>query len=375
MKRTLPALIIVSLAVGCARVSLDTGDDSTGSAGSAGSTSSSGEETTTSSSQGAGGSPDEACGLDVPPSKADHVVSIAMGEGTGCAVYASGAARCWGRWTGDGDPDGGEAPVLVSDLHDVVSIGAFIEHACALLSSGQVACWGNSHHGQLGASVDVNATSLVPVLVTGVDSAVELVVQHHQNCARLLSGEVACWGGAYPAGLGDGVTMQSQTPVLVADVHDAVAVAGSIAHNCVLRRGGEIACWGGFDTPHPTPFPSSPLPDGWRAARLSAGWDHTCALLEDGGVACWEDDNPTPSRLTNLSEVTSIAAGNGRTCAAHACGKVSCWDQGEDAASPIADIEDAVAVAGSTDHFCALHRDTSVSCWNYMNKPAFVPLP
>jgi Regulator of chromosome condensation (RCC1) repeat len=272
--------------------------------------------------------------------------------------------------------------VLVSGLTDVVSIAPFQEQVCALLSSGKVACWGWNHHDQIGSGVPTNYETYVPVLVPGIEGAVELVGQHHQNCARLASGEVMCWGGAYDANLGDGKTWQSASPVLVAGITDAAQVVGNLAHNCVLHETGDISCWGGIfsaGAQNTTPSPVHPLPSEGRAVRLTAGWSHTCALSEDGAVACWNGIKVPygdPALIEGIHDATSIAAGNDVTCVTHACGSVSCWDRPKNIPYAIAGIHDAIAVSGNTGRFCALRSDGAVSCWDKYEKTASaVPLP
>jgi alpha-tubulin suppressor-like RCC1 family protein len=110
------------------------------------------------------------------------VRSIAAGtSGTACAVLEDGSAWCWGAGNsgslGNGALSGpdlcgpsslpcAKTPVRVSGLTDVVSIAAGDGSACALLASGAVECWGSDSLGSLGNGTD-GVPSAVPVPVIG----------------------------------------------------------------------------------------------------------------------------------------------------------------------------------------------------------------
>ena len=77
-------------------------------------------------------------------------------------------------------------------------------------------------------------------------AAVEVTAAARHTCARLASGQVACWGTGT---LGDGVACPEQppcstTPVLVLDLDDATSVSAAESHTCAARVSGAVVCWG-----------------------------------------------------------------------------------------------------------------------------------
>src|SRR5205085_2864247 len=105
-----------------------------------------------------------------------------------------GSAQCWGAnafgQLGDGTMTGPETcnatpcstvPVVVTGLTTAVAIRARGNHSCALLADGSAQCWGANAFGQLGDGTmtgpeTCNATpcSTVPVVVTGLTTAVAI---------------------------------------------------------------------------------------------------------------------------------------------------------------------------------------------------------
>jgi alpha-tubulin suppressor-like RCC1 family protein len=108
-------------------------------------------------------------GSQLPYTDLGSGLSIAEISATGserahaCALFTSGAIKCWGANTagvlglgdtadrGDNPNEMGDAlPFLDLGPKKVVSIGTGIGHACALLDDETVRCWGNPNHGVLG---------------------------------------------------------------------------------------------------------------------------------------------------------------------------------------------------------------------------------
>ncbi|MBI2400283.1 MAG: hypothetical protein HYV23_04390, partial [Deltaproteobacteria bacterium] len=79
--------------------------------------------------------------------------SLSTGDFHSCAV-SSGAVKCWGRNSsgqlGDDTVFDSFFPVLVTGMTDAVQVSAGGSHTCALFSDGTVWCWGNNADGQLG---------------------------------------------------------------------------------------------------------------------------------------------------------------------------------------------------------------------------------
>lgn len=118
----------------------------------------------------------------VPVSDLTAAVAISVGGTHACAVLEGGSVACWGAnqygqlgvgttsgpttclagW--DGTPVAcSPVPLVVPNLHDVISVAAGGEHTCAGLADGSVRCWGWNLSGQLGNGTTVDAAE--PVVV------------------------------------------------------------------------------------------------------------------------------------------------------------------------------------------------------------------
>jgi hypothetical protein len=104
-------------------------------------------------------------------------------------------------------------------------------HTCALPGNGTVRCWGLDDRGQLGNG-GPNATSLIPVTVTGISTATTVAAGERHACAGLADGTVRCWGRNLDGQLGNGTTNPSSTPVTVTGISTATTVAAGFAHTC-----------------------------------------------------------------------------------------------------------------------------------------------
>jgi alpha-tubulin suppressor-like RCC1 family protein len=99
--------------------------------------------------------------------------SLAMGNGSSCAVNTTGNLYCWGANSqgqlGLNDTTPRTLPTKVGTGTDWESVSVGDEHACAVKDTGAVLCWGSNANGQLGinASGAATARSLVPVAVIG----------------------------------------------------------------------------------------------------------------------------------------------------------------------------------------------------------------
>ncbi len=148
------------------------------------------------------------------------VVHLDAGGQHTCAVLDGGAVRCWGAAGArlgygnmdaigdDEDPaDAGDVPVGAL----VESIGAGGHHTCAVLSTGAATCWGIWSGGRLGLGPGVTesigndepASEAGPIDVGG--GAVERVVPGDDyTCAYLVAGQALCWGDSGYGRLGYG---------------------------------------------------------------------------------------------------------------------------------------------------------------------------
>jgi alpha-tubulin suppressor-like RCC1 family protein len=258
-----------------------------------------------------------------------------------------------------------------------------------LHEDGTVWCWGSNNHGQLGNGTTV-PVSVVPVQVTGIDSAVAIAAggtwnaggkgaaNSTFNCAVLRGGSVQCWGAA------PGNSGVSSVPVLVPGIDHAVAVAGGNSHACALLQSGSIQCWGsnnhgqlGNGSLTSSLAPVTVLGISNATEVVGLGSDFTCALLTGGSVECWGDqwfdsnvnpsviDSSTPNAiLLDGPAPVRIAAGYHNACAVSPDGGVQCWTGvSPDRPVTVPGVKSAKAVAVGLSHACALLSDGTIQCW------------
>jgi alpha-tubulin suppressor-like RCC1 family protein len=196
-------------------------------------------------------------------------VQISTGTYSSCAVLASGVARCWGAGAygslGTGTNVARSTPTPVVDtngsgeLSGVTYIQAdgghasYAASACAVKSNGTVYCWGYNSYGQLGNNSTTPSWS--PVQVSGITSAVKVVVSLAHACASTSDGYAKCWGYGGSGALGSGNTTTYYTPVTVVgtsgtgaltSVTDISTSAGILAGNYGVSviAGGVAYSWG-----------------------------------------------------------------------------------------------------------------------------------
>lgn len=157
-----------------------------------------------------------------------------------CLITSSGSAECWGYPSAAGRGDPPFPSDRFVDIAAVSSLGPAAdlqvgghELACARLVNGQVWCWGRT-----------------PSQVTGLPPVDDLHVGSFAACARTSAGEVYCWGenAAYPDGTSrtfPGVppgTYASAVRVPALDRFDSISLG--TRDGCGIEA-GVVYCWGG----------------------------------------------------------------------------------------------------------------------------------
>src|SRR4030095_2042845 len=133
-----------------------------------------------------------------------------------------------------------------------VRISAGTSHSCQVNEDGTVRCWGGNVSGQLGNGITTTDPTRVPVLVSGLTTAVAVAAGASHTCALLAGATVRCWGSTPDGQIGDGTSVNRLTPATVitsanTPLTNAVAIAAGSNHTCALLAGGTVACWGGND--------------------------------------------------------------------------------------------------------------------------------
>jgi alpha-tubulin suppressor-like RCC1 family protein len=280
-----------------------------------------------------------------------YSIAVSAGEVQSCAVSAAGGVKCWGRnlfgEVGNGNP----STYSVLTPEQVVGLSSGVktvvsgrQHTCALTTSGTVKCWGRNSDGQLGTG-SFSESSAVPVDVTGLPGRVtQLAAGDYFTCALLESGALMCWGYNAIRQLGDGSTTPSATPLTVVGVSGAVNIDAGASHACAVLSSGILMCWGqngfgelGIGSGSIEQFPVVASAVGSSTLRVATGNFFSCGIQSSLGVLCWGfnsfgalgdgtfETKPTPTAVSGLSGVQSIAAGEGHVCAILSDRSVACW--------------------------------------------------
>jgi len=147
----------------------------------------------------------------------EHVVHLAAGWGSFCAVRDDERAMCWGAnaagQVGDGSvSDHVTTPheVALAGVTQIVTSGA---HACALRSDRTLWCWGTAANGDLGIGP---AAPIVPLPTkVALDAVVEVAAGFHHTCARTADESIWCWGMNQSGEVGDGTLDDRDVPTRV----------------------------------------------------------------------------------------------------------------------------------------------------------------
>lgn len=239
---------------------------------------------------------------------------------------------CLYAWGGDFGY--GPTPTRRPWLSDVISVEASARNAYALRADGTVWAWGNNGGGELGTGT-TGGSSAVPLQVTGLTAVTAIAAGHDTGYALRSDGRVWAWGR-----LRDNVYRNVPTEVLGLGSVTAIAASSRSAH--ALRSSGTVWTWGG-NSFEPVQV-AIPLPDNTRITAIAAGtYDTAYALRSDGTVWSWGHNSKgetgtgstphtvaTPTRVTGLTDVVTIAGGTYNGYAVTADGTVWAWGENLD---------------------------------------------
>lgn len=318
-----------------------------------------------------------------------YALRIALGKAHSCALLDDGTVKCWGanasgelglgdlqdRGSGPGQLGDALPAVALGSRSDIADLAAGGSHTCALFQSGALKCWGSNYFGELGLGDTAlrgdepsDMGNALPELDLGTGArARQVVLGQNHTCALLEDGGVKCWGDNADGALGLGdeanrgdarFEMGDALSKLALD-HTVQLSARGGAHSCALLADGHVKCWGansfgalgvGDSRARGNDPAALPVVDlgAHKAHAIAAGGGVTCAILDDRSTRCW-----------GYNQYAALGAGDR-------------LDRGD---SPQSLGEHLIAVdlgtgryatavrPSSGNHSCALLDDGTIKCW------------
>lgn len=239
-------------------------------------------------------------------------------------------------------PQGAEEPyayttAIVGQRRGVQEMALGSNHTCARLVSGDVTCWGRGSSGQLGDGASDRLTP-GPYLAVGSRS---LAAGENHTCSLDVQGALKCWGANNHGQLGVGGMSNETAPVSVATGVSSIGLGKS--HTCALLNDGKVTCWGagGVGELGGGSTDSRDRPDaGWTPPSsltdIRAGEQFACGLTTGRQVVCWGYNGSSEigqSSGSYFDTPQSVSGVSGVTQlalgSAHVCfvasGQARCW--------------------------------------------------
>ena len=290
-----------------------------------------------------------------------------------CARYAPGGVTkfaCWGRnengQLGNNSMTNSPQPVDIAFAPGITALRVVAggRHTCAITSNKHVQCWGSNGHGQSGTGSATDNYYKTPQSVVGLNlpnpiGAEQLVLGTVHSCARLTSGEVACWGYDERGQVGFAVGSDQLKPRKLSTIAGVSELVAGQDFTCGLT-GAQVFCWGdnsdkqfGAAVPTSTTTPLAvqnvaaikPLPLTLGASGTTAVPDinggHSCFIESGGKLVCLGLNDlgqvgngsmttpvNTPTQV-NIEPVEQVALGTQFTCALLERGAIRCWGRND----------------------------------------------
>ena len=238
---------------------------------------------------------------------------LALGYDVSCALTVDdGRVWCWGRnrfgfFPGVDarivSPAGGRQILPLNGIPTVSQMSIGYNHACAVAREDRsVWCWGNNEQGQLGVDQGyaVRPERVAPRQVQGLPAgarAEQVHVGKDFSCAKLVNGDVYCWGGNRFGQLGRGF-MSAPGALRLGPQHvqfGGLPVQGlSVgAYHACARVADGLQCWGlnesgqlGDGTFQNRSVPTDVPGLHQDVLTLVLGGYHTCAVLTEDRICC-----------------------------------------------------------------------------------------
>lgn len=249
-------------------------------------------------------------------------------------------------------------------------IAAGFTHSLALKNDGTLWTWGSNFQGQLQGGLSHASLFLSPILSSSSSAKSGLVAYQEYSASLNSDGTISVWGTV------GGV---EQAIAAIPGFSDVVSISGSLA----LRKDGTVWQWVNSGVISPVQV------NGLAEIKAISATAHYLALRQDGKVYSWGNNSygqlgdgtrisrSTPSIISGLPLISSIAAGSEFSIAAARDGSVYTWGlnnsgqlgtgdtQYRTSPGAISGLANAVAVAAGEVHSLALTVDRNVYSWGY----------
>lgn len=255
-----------------------------------------------------------------------HVI-VLSDDGMVCTAGSNTNGQLGNGTSGEGAvKEGSSVPVKLL-LAGIVQVAAGSANCAALDALGSVWTWGEGRHGACGDGTTVDKT--IPVRLPGF-RAVEVAAGGIASVvgrmlARLSDGTVLQWGQILPGKAG-----LLLVPKPVPGLNDVVKVVAGAGQSFAIKSNGDLYAWGantrgqlGVGAIDAVIPPTLVLKD---VSDVSAGFQYS-ACISGGNIFTWGrgdlgqlgnaslEDQPTPTQLESLGDVSSIDAGERHTIA------------------------------------------------------------
>ena len=193
------------------------------------------------------------------------------------------------------------------------------------------------------------------------------------TCALRANNQIYCVGDNSTGQLGDGTTTSSSEPIPTS-VAGAYSVSVGSSSVCAIGSDKIGICWGDNSKGQLGNSTAGTLPRKIdlpaTLSDISVGSAYACAVTESASLYCWGDlgtngqekyNKPTPTLITEVSNVSSVSVGKNAVCAIS--GALYCWGAVTNSAIPtkVSSTDGATNVAVGDDFFCAVVSAT-VKC-------------
>ena len=227
------------------------------------------------------------------------------------------------------------------------SISAAYFHGLAVDSQGGVSSWGFNGYGQLGDGSLLSRSNKVSVTSTntGWTNIAAVVAGSWHSMALKSDGSVWAWGYAANGQIGTNISPSPKNPILISSLSNIIALAAGNSQSYALGSNrsvyafggnyyGEMGDGNGGGAVHYTPTLVSNLTG---VVSIASGENYGMALKENGTVWTWgygyagrlgngtNLNQDLPVMVTNLASVYSIAAGQTHALAVCSNSLVYAW--------------------------------------------------